>query len=278
MRKSSLLIAALLAISTSTFSKAMAETVTMHKDIQGISKISLNSAGKLFIQQGNKNSLKIEIDKELIPELNVSKTWNMLNLGLKHSYNYRPNSVKYYVVMKDISQVSTKNSGQVIISSNIKGKDLDLNVENSGSISTKQINVSHSTKIALANSGSISVGNLNTNDLDLSLKNSGSIAISNLHAKNLDSSLTNSGSVNIYGGKVNLQTIKLANSGTYKSQLQASRADIHISGSGSVYAYVKDQASVNISGSGDLYVKGKPAFKSVSITGSGQIHSMQTFH
>ncbi len=236
----------------------MAETVTMHKDIQGISKISLNSAGKLFIQQGNKNSLKIEIDKELIPELNVSKTWNMLNLGLKHSYNYRPNSVKYYVVMKDISQVSTKNSGQIIISSNIKGKDLDLNVENSGSISTKQINVSHSTKIALANSGSISVGNLNTNDLDLSLKNSGS--------------------VNIYGGKVNLQTIKLANSGTYKSQLQASRADIHISGSGSVYADVKDQASVNISGSGDLYVKGKPAFKSVSITGSGQIHSMQTFH
>ncbi|WP_305842821.1 GIN domain-containing protein [Photobacterium leiognathi] len=74
--------------------------------------------------------------------------------------------------------------------------------------------------------------------------------------------------------KVNLQTIKLENSGTYKSGVQASHADIHISGSGSVYADVKDQASVNISGSGDLYLTGSPALKSVSITGSGQIHSM----
>ncbi|PSV93493.1 GIN domain-containing protein [Photobacterium angustum] len=274
MRKSPLFLTVLLAVGTLSFSKAMAETVTMHKDIQGVSKIALNSAGDLFIKQGNKDSLRIEIDKALVPELDVSKTWNTLNLNLKHSYNYQPNSVKYYVVLKDITEISTKNSGKVVISSNIKANDLDLNVENSGSISAEKINVSDSTNIALANSGSISVGNLNTNNFQLNLKNSGSININNLNANNLDSSLANSGSINISEGKVNLQTIKLENSGTYKSGVQASHAYIHISGSGSVYADVKDQASVNISGSGDLYLTGSPALKSVSITGSGQIHSM----
>ncbi|WP_108651992.1 head GIN domain-containing protein [Dongshaea marina] len=275
MKKRLLLIGSLMAAGSFLCTQAMAETVSLTKDIQGFSKISLNSAGEVILKQGDKDSVRVEIDNTLLPELEVSKSWNTLNLGLKHSDDYRQGSVKFYVTMKDISEISSRNSGTIDVVTDINTKDLELSLKNSGSIHSKDINAKGETEIELVNSGDISLGQLKTNQLELELANSGSIDIDKLVADSLKSSLENSGSISISGGSVNHQEISLRNSGSYKAKdLESNTAKVDLSGSGSIYANVKNEISVDISGSGDLYLSGKPSFKSISTSGSGSIHSM----
>ena len=65
--KSLMILLIFISMNTLTFSKE----VTISKDISGFSSLSINSGGTVYLSQGNKDSVKIIIEKNLIPYLDV---------------------------------------------------------------------------------------------------------------------------------------------------------------------------------------------------------------
>lgn len=274
MNKQALLLVSGATVSCLFCTQAMPQPLVIPKNISGFNKVSLTGQGELILKQGPKDSVKIQIESALVPDLNVYKSGSTLNLGLKKN-NDKASSLKYYVTMKNINAINDRNSGAVNLATDINTNMLTLSLKNSGSITTKNVVVDGETSVMLGSSGTISLGDLKTKTLNLNLASSGTIDISNVSADSLTSSLRNSGTISISGGAVNHQNVTVYNSGTYRAdQLTSKKADIKIRNSGSIYANVSDEISVDISGSGDLYLYGKPSFKSVSTT-SGNIHTMK---
>ena len=271
-KKSNFLL--VLVIANLFLSQAMAQSVTVNKDIKNFNKVSLNSAAKLLLKQGSKYSVKIKADQRILPDLIVYKSGDTLNLGLKEN-DYRDKTVTFYVTMPNIIAIKDNNSGVVNVLTAIKEKTLVLSLHNSSHImTTKNIVVDGDTAVTLANSGAISLGNLKTKNLNLKLANSGNIKINTLLAVGLTSSIKNSGTISIAGGSVHHQNLGIYNSGTFKaSNLKSKTAQITMKNSGSIYAHVSDAISVDLSDGGDLHLYGKPRINHIAISGSGRIRS-----
>ncbi|ASK78800.1 hypothetical protein CF386_07230 [Paraphotobacterium marinum] len=163
--KSLMILMIFISINTLTFSKE----VTISKDVSGFSSLLINSSGTVYLRQGNKDSVKIIIEKNLIPYLDVDNSSHELSLSIEKN---RPEAsqVKYYITMKEIKNLKSVNSGKIMILTPLRTKQLTLAVENSGLIDIDKVYNTGVTNLLLKNSGTININDLTSIDSNLEVK------------------------------------------------------------------------------------------------------------
>ncbi|UCE94296.1 MAG: DUF2807 domain-containing protein [Flavobacteriaceae bacterium] len=127
--------------------------------------------------------------------------------------------------------------------------------------------------LALAGSGDI-IGKdkIVTDNLGLAIAGSGDIKIST-QADKIGAAISGSGDMELSGTSNHFEA-KVAGSGDIEaSGLVTQKADLKISGSGSIEANVEKEITARISGSGDIKYKGNPAKEDIKVSGSGSISS-----
>ena len=77
--KSLMILMIFISMNTLTFSKE----VSITKDVSGFSSLLINSSGTVYLRQGNKDSVKIIIEKNLIPYLDVDNSSHELSLSVE---------------------------------------------------------------------------------------------------------------------------------------------------------------------------------------------------
>ncbi|WKK64831.1 head GIN domain-containing protein [Lutimonas zeaxanthinifaciens] len=125
--------------------------------------------------------------------------------------------------------------------------------------------------LALAGSGDI-IGKdkIVTENLGLAIAGSGDIRIS-AEAQKIGAAISGSGDMELSGTSSNFDA-KVAGSGDIDaSDLKTEKADLKISGSGSIKAHIEKEILARISGSGDIKYKGNPSIEDVKVSGSGSI-------
>lgn len=85
--------------------------------------------------------------------------------------------------------------------------------------------------------------------------------------------LSGSGDVDLVGESDRVALILDGSGDIDASALRASEGRLKLDGSGSIRANVEGAARVDLSGSGDIYLYGAPQLTSLSIDGSGELHT-----
>lgn len=220
---------------------ASAATVTLYakriisdenRPVSGFTGVSSSGNFDVFITMGNKESLKLDGDQDLINEIETKVEDGVLKIRYKNNKNLwkwnNKGKVTVYVTAKSLNNLSLSGSGDMEVKGAIKGENLDTKVSGSGNM----------------------VFTANVNDFMGAISGSGKIT-ANGSARSSEIAVSGSGDFN---GK----------------NLKTDETDIRVSGSGNVTIYADKTLNAKVSGSGNVRYGGN-AEVSISKSGSGSI-------
>ena len=197
-------------------------------DLEEFSEIEVYGASKVHLTQGDKQSVSIKAQSNLIELLNKEVNGDTWEIKFKKCVQYNE-GVEIFIVVPDLNEIGIHGSGEVIGEDVFHCKNLELDIKGSGEI---RLNLrAEKVESNIAGSGDIILEG-KTNAHSISIQGSGDIAAYELEAADTEVDIKGSGDV-----KVNTN----------------SSLDVEIYGSGDVY-YRGDVQNVSseIRGSGNL--------------------------
>jgi hypothetical protein len=203
------------------------------RELPPFSEIALRISAKVYLEQGEKQSVRIIADAKTLEEMITEVKDRTLNIRFPSTNIFKrwdPGKIEIYISVPEINSLNISGSGD-IISDDIKTRMLDLLVSGSGNI---EIKILSAEQVSATVSGS---GNIDIED--------GGIA-SEFKAR-----ISGSGNVDASG-------------------FEAKNVDVQTSGSGNCSIISNGSIKARISGSGNVYYSGNPAIES-SIAGSGKV-------
>ena len=127
------------------------------------------------------------------------------------------------------------------------------------------------SEVALSGSGDIvSKDPIATDELSIAVAGSGDIRLE-LNARKSTAAVSGSGDIELSGTSKTFEAA-VAGSGDIKAnELKSEKAELKISGSGTIHANVANELVARISGSGNIKYKGNPRIEDVKVSGSGNV-------
>lgn len=188
------------------------------REVSGFNAVELNGIGTIFIEQGDKESLRIEAEDNILKFLETEVDGSTLKLSMREGVNVVPTQgIFYYLTVRDLEKIAVNGLGNVDLP-DLTSQRLDLEI-NGG--------------------GEINVQNLETGQLD--------VGISGLGSLNLDDGQVQSQNIDISGG-----------GSYEARDMPSDTAVVTINGLGSANLWAQEQLDVNISGGGAVLYAGKP--------------------
>ncbi|OIO83743.1 MAG: hypothetical protein COW32_01550 [Candidatus Aquicultor secundus] len=207
---------------------------TETRDVRNFNRISLDGMGNLIIKQGDTESLKIEAEDNILPQIITAVNNGQLDISFKRAGF-------------PIRLVPSKPINFFVTVKNLNGIDL------SGVANIKEAKIK-------------------TDTMDLSTSGSSDVTL-NIEANELTSRSSGSTKFNM-SGTVDRQQVDISGSGTYSAADLASQdCGVTISGSGSCTVRASGTLDVRISGSGEVSYIGNPSVAQ-SISGSGTVRKL----
>jgi len=232
--KNKILFLGLLMLSISIINPVSAEE--QERDVPSFSKISLRISANVHLEQGAKQSVRIEAKSSTLEDLITEVKDRTLNIRFPNNLLFRfqnPGKIDIFITVPEIDGLTISGSGDII------------------------------------------AGDVETRILDLTVSGSGNIKIDNLKADRISATISGSGGININdGGVADELKATISGSGNIKaSDFEADEVSARISGSGN--CSVKSNGSINarIAGSGSVYYSGNPSIDS-SVAGSGRVKKL----
>ena len=207
------------------------------RDVSSFSAISLRIPGKLYLKQGNTQSLRIEAKESVIEEIITEVSGNKLTIRFPNTSvfkrNFNPGKIEIYITVPDINELSVSGSGDII------SDELDARI------------------------------------LDLSVSGSGNITIDELTSKKGKGSISGSGNIHLEGDEVADElSFSISGSGNCNAVgFEAENVTVNTSGSGNCNVMSNGSIRARIAGSGSVYYKGNASIDA-SVAGSGRVRQL----
>lgn len=248
-------------------------------EVNQFSTVKIGSPGKVFLSQGETESLKIDAPENFLEVLEVICSNDTLTIRMepksfwkslfKNLFNTFDDHVTYHLVVKDLSALSVGGSIR------LEAEPLtfeQLSLSNSGSVRANFSSLNLRDDLSIRNSGSVKLSMKALSANAISIHNSGAVnaVVDQLQADSLE--VRASGSMRLEAaGKVNSEQFKISGSARVDAvQLESDSVEVTISGSGSAKVWAKSSLNSTISGSGSIKFKGEPT-TTQRISGSGSI-------
>ncbi len=208
------------------------------RNVSSFTEISLRVPGKLFLEQGDKQSVEIVAKtsdlKEIVTEVRNGKLIIRFDKENYFWNSFNPGKIEIYITVPEINELSVSGSGDIIAEDEIKARSMDLAVSGSGDINLEELVAEH-VKAAVSGSGDIVINS---------------------------------------GGNADDFSISISGSGDVKAEgFQAKDVTVKISGSGDCTVNSNGTLNVRVAGSGDVLYRGNPQIDS-SVAGSGKVRKM----
>ena len=205
------------------------------RQVSDFDSIFIDYPADITIRQGKTESVKIEAEDNLIPQLRTDVRGGTLYFETREpNWNERVNPTKPVLVT---------------------------------------ITVTDLYKVRFSSAGKMSLEDLEVDSLELSLTGAGDIALTKLDANQLDINLSGAGSIRADGYTKEL-SLRISGFGDFNGfELESQYADVNISGAGSAKVWAERELDARISGAGSVDYYGKPAV-SKNVSGIGNINNM----
>lgn len=209
--------------------------VSESRKVSDFNGITIRYPAELVIKQGTTESLKIEAEDNLLPQL-----------------------------------VTEVRSGTLYIEN--KEQNFAKRVDPTESIKIT-ITVKKLSAIDFSSAGKLTVEGLKGDALNLSLSGAGEIVLKDLELKNLEIRLSGAGKITA-SGSVTKATLTISGLGDFDgTDLTCQEADVQISGAGTATVRVEEKLNARISGAGSVNYYGSPAVIK-SISGAGDVKQL----
>ena len=188
--------------------------------------LNFSGIGKIIIEQGDEESLKVEAESNVLNAISVTSSANRLSIGLKRGFRVIPTKeVLLYLKVKDLSKIDLSGAG-IIECDNLQAGSFSIDSSGLGSI---KINIfADSLQTNISGAGKVEMSG-KVNNQQISISGVGSYFAKDLESKNC--------AVNISGaGKAVVNVIETL--------------DVKMSGFGSVEYSGSPSITQNISGVG----------------------------
>jgi len=222
-------------------------------DVKGFDQVELDTIGEVSIEQGDTESLTIETDDNILPLLDPQVENGRLILREEgNGHNYKPSrTVSYTVTVKDLTAVTTKSSGDIIVGA-VETNKFSVMVNGSGNVTVQAVKASQISIVSDA-SGFVKIGSVDAKTVEITTRASGTVELT---------------------GKTTSLTIKTSGSGDVSAgDMQSTKGEVDIQGSSDVTVWVTDALDITINGSGNASYYDTPALIQ-NISGSGKIKSL----
>lgn len=211
------------------------KVVTETREVQDFLAVSIVYPAEVLIQQGKTESVKIEAEDNLIPQLSTAMENGTLVIRNKEiDWNKRVNPtkpVRITIMVKDLHELD------------------------------------------FSSAGSVRIEKLATDELSISISGTGKLNIDQLNTRKLDCRLSGAGSVTATGAADDLKLV-ISGVGSFDgTDLASLTADARISGAGSATVHPKNELSASISGTGSIRYYGSPSV-SQQISGLGSVNKI----
>lgn len=208
--------------------------VTETRPISGVRAIEIDYPAEVLVQQGAKESLEIEAEDNLLPNLKTEVSSGSLRIFYRREQNKHVNPtkpVRITVVVKDLANVRFESAGELTIEK------------------------------------------LETDDLEVSLSGAGNVTLDEIQVQGLRVRLSGAGSMTASGTADNID-VTISGFGDFRGgDLHGQKADVSISGAGSATLWVDDDLNAQISGAGSISYYGS-ASVSRQISGVGSVNRL----
>jgi hypothetical protein len=209
--------------------------VSEGRDVNGFDSVTIKYPAEVTIRQSGSESMSIEADDNLLPQLSTRVINGMLIVeNNEPAWNKRVNPsqpVRISITVKDL----------------------------------------HSADFSTA--GSMNVADLKTDAFKLSVSGAGDVNLNAMEVSSLDCRLSGAGNIKA-NGMADKTTLHISGVGNYNgAELSGNDADVHISGAGSATLWLKSSLNAAISGAGSIKYYGNPAV-SQHVSGAGTVQSL----
>ncbi len=243
------------------------------RNVDTFTKIAFRIPGKVYLRQGNTQSVEIEASKELLKIIETEVDGSTLKIQSPDKWNWRGDErATIYITMKSLEGVSVAGSGDLIGETKFTTRDLDLKVSGSGSMKL-EVESNGDIDAHVSGSGDLFLKGTGRN-IESKVSGSGKVILDMALAGVADFGISGSGRIEAKG---RVKEVKTSISGSGKvlgADFEAEVCDIRISGSGDVEIHVKERLDANISGSGTVAYRGNPSKVHSSASGSGKVRKM----
>jgi hypothetical protein len=207
--------------------------VTETRQLADFDSLEVDFPIELTIRQGSSNSMTVEAEDNLMPQLATRVSGHTLYIE-----NSEPDWTK---------RVSPTRPVRI------------------------QATVRNLKRVDLPSAGTLRVETLETDRLEIAISGAGTVTLSNLSAQDLNIHLSGAGNITA-SGSVDSLSMDISGFGGFQGRDLASQAvDITISGAGSATVWAINDLSVQISGTGSVNYYGSPTVNQ-SISGLGSVN------
>lgn len=203
--------------------------VTQERSVSNFDRVDLRGIGDLVIIQGDRESLVIEAEDNIIDKITTEVSGGELSIGTERNFNFNPTKpVRYTLTVKELKQVELSGFGNI-----------EMDEFNGQGLS-----------VTIAGSGNLEIGRLAADSLEVVISGFGSAEV---NGTAVDQRVKITGSGNYNADDVRSQSTRVEVTGFGSATIWTQKSlDVTISGSGNVNYYGSPSVSQSITGFGTL--------------------------
>ena len=219
-----------------TGDRGSGNVVEEDRAVSGFTGVVLVGIGELTIKVGERESLRIEAEDNLMQYFETEVRNGMLKIGVQKDVNLNPTRpVRFYLTVEELDTIVLSGSGD------IEAPDLEA----------------ERFSVTISGSGDVEMGDLSAGILNVTISGSGNLDIAGGQVDEQD--ITISGSGKYQAGDLSSGSVEITISGSGNATVWATDSlDVRISGSGSVNYYGNPRTTFSGSGSGRIKSLGNP--------------------
>ena len=271
--------------STDTIVTPSGSIVTKTKDLESFSSVELAVDGTLVIEQGDKDSITIQTNENLMPLVTTDVSSGKLTIGFKEGYRVGDSEedLGFRLVAKGLNSISNNTRLGSITASGLHTEGLEINLSNYGDISMDNLVVEGNLVINSSSFGDMTTDNLVvTESLKINSNRIGGVTIQNVVAGEITTEITDLGIVSL-SGKADKQTITSSGVGLYEAEgLESSQCTVEVNATTfhtdspecRVSLNVSDSLDVRLNGDVDVCYKGNPQVTQ-EVSGNGTVKRIE---
>ena len=168
------------------------------RDLPPFTKISLKISGKVYLEQGNTQSVKIVAEDETLEEIITEVKDRTLSIRFPNSNmfrNWNPGKIEIYITIPGIDALTVSGSGD-IFSKAVNSRIIDLAVSGSGNIDIDNLS-GEQVSAAISGSGNINASEFEAERVDVQTSGSGNCSV--MSNGEIKARISGSGNVNYSG-------------------------------------------------------------------------------
>jgi hypothetical protein len=224
------------------------------RSVSDFSKISVSEGINAFITMGDKESLTVEADDNLVPLIVTEVNGDKLVVKIKDGYGVKSSkALNVFINAETLTGLKASSAADIKMETDLTASSLSCDASSAGDINLMGVNV---------------------DDFDGNASSSGDIECERLTAKSANMNASSSGDIKFNNGsieKANLETSSSGEISAYKVETKTCKANA--SSGGHIKVNVVDELSAHASSGGRVRYKGTPRMDGMHTSSGGTVKS-----